>query len=215
MLPCDDFLENYASEELSREFKSTGFVVLPNALHESDRGRLLDKANAMCSVGIRKDFAMPQSRTPRHITSVSGVVTAEDVELMSSYNSKRLRRSIEKLVGASLTDCDNVIERVIITRLERAGDTHGWHLDDYAITMVMVLNAPEIVGGGYLEYAGDTGTKQVGLRPGDVYLMRADRLRHRVAPLRRSGLCRTILNFTFGLEGVVVRPNGSAEMLLR
>ena len=92
-----------------------------------------------------------------------------------------------------------------------AGDTHGWHWDDYAFALVWVLEAPPAGAGGGLERiagvpwhkgAVDVDAVLAASEPerhavssGSVYLLRADTAMHRVAPLlcdgRRDALCFT------------------------
>jgi hypothetical protein len=212
MLPSDSLLENAAWAE--DEFRRTGVAVFRSALRERERLRLLEKAEPMFQRGKRKDMLMPQSAmTPRHLEVVSGAVMNCDSDIMSSYRSRRLQESLSRIVGEEVVECDNEIENVILTRLSEPGDTHGWHLDDYAIAMIMILEAPRTATGGYVEYVQDAMIRRIELSEGDIYVMRSDKVTHRVAPITKREK-RTILNFTYGVKDRFVFPNGSAQTLL-
>lgn len=99
--------------------------------------------------------------------------------------------------------------------MTQAGDSHGWHWDDYTYSMVWVVDAPaDPADGGGLEFVPNTTWDKDQPRidwhlsnneilsgpvaPGMAYLLRADTALHRVAPLRREGLVRTVLVYTYG-----------------
>jgi hypothetical protein len=81
------------------------------------------------------------------------------------------------------------------------------HTDDYPLALVLFTEAPdEAADCGLLEHVPHatgldsltTGSARTAPhRPGDGYLLRSDISAHRVTPLRRSGLRRTVLNFAY------------------
>jgi len=100
----------------------------------------------------------------------------------------------------------------VASQLSHAGDTHGWHWDDYAYAFVWIMKTPPKTGGGSLEYVPHThwnrknpNVPQV-LRDhaihsrhpdeGSAYLLRSDTSLHRVAPLLQDA-SRLIINFVF------------------
>jgi hypothetical protein len=111
-------------------------------------------------------------------------------------------------------------EELIATRLESAGDTHGWHWDDYGFALVWVLRAPPPSDGAALEFV--TGVpwcktdprleailaERVPVRAhvagGTVYLLRTDTTLHRVTPLRRD-VRRDALCFSYAAARDVAR----------
>ncbi|MGW6389682.1 HalD/BesD family halogenase [Streptomyces sp. NPDC055103] len=103
------------------------------------------------------------------------------------------------------------VERHVLNVLHRPGDTHGAHTDDYPLALVLFLEAPpHPADGGLLEFhpgRGDLdaldapGTHRAHHRPGDAYVLRSDRTAHRVTPLDRPGLRRTVLNFAYTTPG--------------
>ncbi|MEU8435238.1 hypothetical protein AB0F18_20410 [Streptomyces sp. NPDC029216] len=87
------------------------------------------------------------------------------------------------------------------------GDTHGVHTDDYPYALVLFLEAPDTpADGGLLQYVPHTSALDVldngpvhtrHHRAGDAYLLRSDTTAHRVSPLSRPGVRRTVLNFAY------------------
>ncbi|MFE1382435.1 hypothetical protein ACFW6S_26190 [Streptomyces sp. NPDC058740] len=50
-------------------------------------------------------------------------------------------------------------------------------------------------------------------RAGDAYLLRSDTTAHRVTPLARAGVRRTVLNFAYTTADAAPRPTPSARRL--
>ncbi|WUI92082.1 hypothetical protein OHB21_13250 [Nocardia puris] len=124
------------------------------------------------------------------------------------------------VAGQAVYSCPYEPEQFVVTQLDRVGDTHGWHWDDYSFALVWVAECPDTVDGGFVECVPGTvwdkqqpGIEQV-LRdraihrleagPGQVYLMRASTTLHRVHPIRRGR--RTIVNMAFAAEDELSRP---------
>lgn len=124
------------------------------------------------------------------------------------------------MAGQAVYSCPYEPEQFVVTQLDRVGDTHGWHWDDYSFALVWVAECPDTVDGGFVECVPGTvwdkqqpGIEQV-LRdraihrleagPGQVYLMRASTTLHRVHPIRRGR--RTIVNMAFAAEDELSRP---------
>jgi hypothetical protein len=127
------------------------------------------------------------------------------------YGSDALLDLVSETAGERAFRIPYAPEEFVATRLERPGDTHGWHWDDYAFALVWVLAAPPASAGGILEViagvpweksAVDIDAVLAAREPerhafasGSVYLLRADNAMHRVTPLlgpgRRDALCFT------------------------
>jgi hypothetical protein len=120
----------------------------------------------------------------------------------SFYRSARLLELLSAVAGEPLVPVPYAPEELIATRLENAGDTHGWHWDDYGFALVWVLRAPPPEDGAALEYVtGVPWSKtdpridailaqrepvRVHIATGTVYLLRSDTTLHRVTPLHRN-----------------------------
>ena len=131
------------------------------------------------------------------------------------YRSETLLALVSAIAGEAVVPVPYVPEELIATRLEAAGDTHGWHWDDYSFALVWILRAPPAADGAELEFVADVPWCKASPRveeilaerervrtyvgPGTVYLLRADTTLHRVAPLRRDVL-RDALCFSYAAQ---------------
>jgi hypothetical protein len=131
------------------------------------------------------------------------------------YRSGYLVSLVGTIASEPIVPVPYVPEELIATRLEAAGDTHGWHWDDYAFALVWVLRAPPPADGAELEYVAGVPWRKAApgvdailaerpavrasLASGTVYLLRADTTLHRVTPLRRAAL-RDALCFSYAAE---------------
>ncbi len=196
-----------------RAFQENGLAVLRGFLCHDVLCQLRDRIGALSQRGMRKDFSMPQTNlSPRNMTVIGGAVMNAEPDVMRLYRSPSLRADLSEIVGNRISDCPELIENVIATVLSQPGDTHGWHYDDYPIALIMCLEAPGSDAGGMVELDRESHIESVQLHPGDAYLMRTDKVRHRVAPIVKQTK-RMILNFTYSFNGLDVTPNGSAPLL--
>lgn len=213
------------ADRLTLAFRTEPFVRISDAV--TDQGfEILNTALArLWATRFRKDIVVPQSgNSPRRMTVIGGRATNTCSQLVDLYRHSMVKDWCSQLVGFDVAECPNRDEDMIFTVLHRPGDTHGWHLDDYPIAFIIVLEMPRtgsLTGrdahmGACLEVEFFNGRRSIALSPGDIYVMRADLLRHRVRPLSRlfSGR-RVIANFTYARAGAVVHENGSADLLCR
>lgn len=182
-------------------------------------------AEALClveTVGVRRDLTMPATAfTPRRMRNVTRDQIAEHGSVIQRvYESAWVVEMLSKAAGESAYRCPYEPEQFVVTRLESAGDTHGWHWDDYGFALVWVAECSPVADGGFVECVPDTvwdkdnpGVEQIlrdrlvyalTLEAGDVYLMRTDTTLHRVHPIRRGR--RTIVNMAFAREDQLRAP---------
>jgi hypothetical protein len=168
--------------------------------------------------GVRRDFRMrPTGGTPRRMTNVAqSVIEANSALVTRIYDHPLLRSALRSIAQAPVFDCPYRPERYVVTKLHQAGDTHGWHWDDYSLAVVWVLRAPPLEAGGILQCVPGTRWDKKGPKvlaqfvghpvcsyhfaPHEAYLMNARTTLHRVYPLVREGAERLILNCAFALE---------------
>jgi hypothetical protein len=142
------------------------------------------------------------------MTTLGGHHIARESALVTTlYNDAGLLALLTALCGADVTTVPELVERHVLNILHRPGDTHGAHTDDYPLALVLFLEAPAQLGdGGLLEFVPglqdlkaleEPGTCRLHHPPGDAYLLRSDLTAHRVTPLTRPGLRRTVLNFAY------------------
>ncbi|MEU1861809.1 HalD/BesD family halogenase [Streptomyces gardneri] len=212
-------------QSLRRWFSADGYVALPGLLSSTGLATLGAEARRLEAEGVRRDFRMPcMADSPRHMTTLGGHRIADASPAITGlYEDRQLRRLLSSLHGEAVVTVHDPVERHVLNVLHRPGDTHGAHTDDYPLALVLFLEAPPSpAGGGLLEFHPDRsdldaldapGTRRVHHRPGDGYLLRSDRTAHRVTPLTRPGLRRTVLNFAYTTPGRQGATSSSASLL--
>ncbi len=175
---------------------------------------------------LRKDFLMPSSgHSPRHMSVISGHVLNQIPAIYDLYHDSRMREVLTKITefkekpspDEAVIIYEDPLENIVATKLDKSGDTHGWHKDDPALALIICLEAPPIGAGGELEYTlylrGHVEYEIVHLNVGDAYLLDANYSSHRVRPLTQDGVVRSILNLTYDYAFRMPNPNGSANLL--
>ncbi len=124
------------------------------------------------------------------------------------YESPSLRNFLGTIAGDELANCWEE-EWYLINRLEKVGDTHGWHWGDYPYTVIWIVEAPELEYGGMLQciphtvwdkknpqvnrYIVDNPIRSYHHQTAEAYFLKSDTTLHRVVPLNRD-ITRIILN---------------------
>lgn len=199
-------------------FDRCGYVPLPGLLPASTVADLREEIAAVLPLSKRRDFVMEcMDNTPRNMTTVGGLAIAErSPTIVDLYNDARLVSGISGVVGRSLEAAGDPVERHVLNMLHEAGDTHGFHTDDYPVALVLFIESPDCPDGcGKLEFCPVENVHEAQTRShavGDAYVLRSDRLRHRVQPIH-SGCRRTVLNFAYAVQGETVEHTPSASLL--
>ncbi len=213
-----DAFGRHGLEDVVAHFDRCGYVPLPGLLPENTVNTLQAEIAAMLPVSNRKDFLMEcMDNTPRHMTTVSGLAIAErSPAIVDLYHDPVLVDGISKVVGRNLEAAGDPVERHVLNMLHQAGDTHGFHTDDYPVALVMFIESPDCPDGcGRLEFCPVENVHDAQTRThavGDAYVLRSDRLKHRVQPIH-DGCRRTVLNFAYSVEGEEVLHTPSASLL--
>ena len=198
--------------DLRSAFARDGFVDVTPAVTCALRERVAAEATAALDRhGVRRDvrIAATGMSPRRYRVAPRDGIAASCPAAAAAYRSADLLALVANVAGEVVVPVPYVPEEFIATRLERTGDTHGWHWDDYAYALVWIAGAPPATAGAALERV--TGVPWDKTRPGieavlaertplrahvpagSVYLLRADTTLHRVAPLlcdaRRDALC--------------------------
>jgi hypothetical protein len=105
------------------------------------------------------------------------------------------------IAGQSVHRVPYAPEEYIINNQATHGDTHGWHWDDYSFALVHVVESPDPLSGGRIEYIPNVAwdKEQSGqcikaaleerlitsmhVQAGETYLMKTNTTMHRVSPL--------------------------------
>lgn len=211
--------------DAGHRFAADGYLALPGLLTAEGLAMLRREADSLEALARRRDFAMAcMDDSPRHMRTLGGHVIDEASELIPAlYLDRSLIGLVSGLVGEPVIEVADRVERHVLNILHRAGDTHGAHTDDHPYALVLFLEAPaEPTHGGLVHFLPRAASLReldsahactAHHRPGDAYLLRSDTTAHRVTPLVRPGLRRTVLNFAYTTPTALPRPTPSAAEL--
>jgi hypothetical protein len=160
--------------------------------------------------------------TPRSMTTVGQPVIKDEGPLIDAfYFAPVLLDFVGEVVGEQVHTCPYAGEHYVISRLDKSGDTHGWHWDDYTYGIILVLEAPHYTQGGFVQAVPNTAwdkenpdvygalissqVRSYALEPGDAYVVKTNTTMHRVHPIRGEGR-RTIVNMTLASTADLDRP---------
>lgn len=212
--------------EASLRFDDCGYIALPGLIAVDGLARLRAEVAGLEPLTKRRDFVMQcMGGTPRNMTTLGGQVISERAPAISNlYQSSLLIQALSDVLGNRVMVADDPVERHVLNILHKPGDTHGYHIDDYPIALVMFIESPTCSEGcGRLEFcpaadtsaaneSGHSGSHTRSHQAGDAYILRSDRLNHRVQPIH-DGCLRTVLNFAYGFDGEAVTHTPSASLL--
>jgi len=163
--------------------------------------------------GTRRELRFAETDyTPRRMRNLTRAqIAAASPIIRALYASGALLRAMSQVAGEPVHVCPYEPEQYVITCLEKDGDTHGWHWDDYTFALVWVVECPSVDDGGFVQCVpGTTWDKKspgihramvsspiysMELFPGDLYLMRTNTTMHRVFPVRNG--TRKIINMGY------------------
>jgi hypothetical protein len=189
-------------DEITRGFRADGYIEIEDLVPLNVlRAIREDVSDLVSRAAIRRDIHIPiTDNTPRYYSNVSRfAVDAHSKLIPAFYRSNSLRKLLCAITGEYLISVPYEPEHYVISRLHRKGDTHGWHWDDYAYALIMIIEATPKEAGGSVQFVPNThwnrsdpkindilGRHQVRERhppSGCSYLMRTDTSLHRVTPL--------------------------------
>lgn len=140
-------------------------------------------------------------------------ISENSLALMEIYSDQNLINLIKNIAGEDIHLCPYDPEKMVITSLQKKGDSHGWHWDDYSFAMIWVLRAPDKEKGGVVQCVPNTRWNRdkpeiisqfiaqsidaYYFPERSVYLMRSNTTLHRVYPIIDSTAERIILNNTY------------------
>jgi hypothetical protein len=210
--------------DLQQEFGRNDYVKLPGLIASQAFAHIRAEIEYLKRFTTKRSFIMEGYETPREMSTLGGAkILKEAPTIWSLYCHYELRNLIERIAGTKVYSCLHPNEFMVANFLNSPGATHGWHLDDPAFALIIVLEASSAEDGGSLEFIpnwfefcsqiGAFSDEKVGplveraradnliqVRhhlSGDAYFLRADRSLHQVTALRREGACRSALNLAF------------------
>lgn len=212
-----------AIADARRDIREKGFARVPWLVADTVKTAVAGQVVRLLALhSRRRDLACPETGgTPRRMRNVAQRHIAKSCPMIAElYRRRDLLDAMSVVVGEPVFECPYEPERFVITCLERGGDTHGWHWDDYRYALVWLIeNGPTGTGGlvqavpatrwdkrdPRVEHYVERGpVHTLELAAGDLYLMRTDTTLHRVTPLT-SGR-RVILNMAYAGEADLARP---------
>lgn len=204
----DDLRNDYADDTMVviRDFLPTD---LAQALAAEAR-LLLEQA------AERREVIIEQSGgTPRAYQSVGRDAIRRDGTLIPAFfDHAGIPAFLSEIVGEQLFRVPYAPEEFIINSQCQTGDTHGWHWDDYSFALIWVVDEPDVLSGGRVEFVprvrwdkSDTHSllhrtlaceaiRSVHVPAGCCYLLRAKDALHRISPLTGKTR-RTVIVFTY------------------
>lgn len=160
---------------------------------------------------VRRDMLIETTgNSPRYMRTVpQRFIESEGLVVPTIYGSDAVKGYLGAIARDTLKPCIKD-EEYIIAKLEKQGDTHGWHWGDYPYTMIWIIEAPEIDKGGLLQciphtewnkknprinwFLANNPIKSYYHATGEVYFLKSDTTLHRVTPIETEGTIRIILN---------------------
>lgn len=210
--------------ELRRNFAREHYVRLPDLLTQNVFAKLHIEINRVEQFGLKKSYRSKGTDTPRIMTALGGGRLLEHSPILTMlYIHHELWTLVQEIVDGPLYPPLHDQELIGVNYLLGVGDTHGWHLDDNAFTLMIIMEAPpEDQGGevqcipdwayhaqvlGYAEgeplapYVEQCYTKNLVRTyyhaPGEAYLLRADKTLHSVRGLTQEGARRVVIGFAY------------------
>ncbi|MFD9867142.1 hypothetical protein ACFXI8_25670 [Streptomyces niveus] len=221
------FAEKFDAEtvaDIRRQFEAEHIVPLRGLCPPEFLAAVRDEAcGIMDRYGVSHDLRFEiTDNTPRSMTTVGQPVIKDEGPLIDAfYFAPQMRELVGRVVGEQVHICPYEGEHYVISRLDKSGDTHGWHWDDYTYGIILVLEAPHYTQGGFVQAVPNTAwdkenpdvygalissqVRSYALEPGDAYVVKTNTTMHRVHPIRGEGR-RTIVNMTLASEADLSRP---------
>jgi hypothetical protein len=171
--------------------------------------------------GVRRELAFKETgNTPRRMRNVRRQEISEHGLIVPTlYSSTAMRTALSEVAGEEVLECPYEPEQYVITELVEAGDTHGWHWDDYSFALVWVIACPPLKDGGFVQCVPRTTWNKtdpqlhrqfvtqpiysIELFPGDLYFIRTDTTLHRVYPISNGR--RLIVNMGYAARRDLVK----------
>ncbi|PLW74927.1 HalD/BesD family halogenase [Cohaesibacter celericrescens] len=205
---------------LSAEFSSSHIVAITDLLPSHLKTAFHEEAARLLQQDAkRRDLTIDSTGgTPRHYQSVGrDVIKEHGTVIPAVFTSPDILAFLAQIADEPLHRVPYEPEEYILNSQNQTGDTHGWHWDDYTYALIWIVEAPDPLSGGRIEYVPQTQwdkdaprdalnsilqTREVRSRyveAGTCYLMKASTTLHRIAPLT-SNTRRTVVVYTFASE---------------
>ncbi len=211
-------------EQYREEYQKHGYVKFKGFINEELIDNMVNDLESVGELSDAKCFTMPGYQTPRKLSVLGGEKILSLIpNLGMLYFHHEIRDFIKLVRGVDVHSVKHVKEFMVVNMLQARGDTHGWHLDDPEMALVIFLKSPSVMQGGQLEYipgwdklcdkhginsdaCSKSNIEKVNAselvvtdrhEPGDAYLLNASRILHRVSPIQSKRAQRWVMNLAF------------------
>ena len=202
---------------LAEQFAKSDVVAIRDLLPQRLKDAFHEEATRLLDTDARRRDLNIESTggTPRHYQSVGrDVIKEHGMVIPAVFASPEIRAFLSEIAGEELHPVPYEPEEYILNSQNQTGDTHGWHWDDYTFALIWIVEAPDPLSGGRIEYIPHTKwdkeaprdalkdiltSREIAskyIEAGQCYLMRANTTLHRIAPLT-SNTRRTVVVYTF------------------
>lgn len=210
--------------EYREQFWRDHCCYLPGFLSPLGLQVLREEVRRLRASTVRKDFLMEcMDDSPRHMHTLGANYIHELSSLIPMFHlDAHFRRFLTNMYGDRVCSPQTEVDQFVLNDLQRKGDTHGAHFDDYPIAVVIAFEVPPPGTGGDVEYVPNAenlralesdAVRRLRLEPGDAYVLKTDTSAHRVAPLS-ADVARTVVNFVFSTERYVPRQTTPSASIL-
>jgi len=202
--------KNFDITEFGDRLNKDGIAYFPNFINSTLLKKLIKEADELLAAhGRRVDVLIPSTdNTPRKYVTVSRESVVKYAPTISDlYKSRSLVSFLSDLTQSVIVTCPYKPEQIVVNKMDEIDDTHGWHWDDYAYSLVLVLDAPSSNSGAQVEYIDGTSwdkstakvneylsnnsARSLQVSTGSAYLLLGKRVMHRVSPMLGLALERS------------------------
>ncbi len=213
-------LPRQQTQSLADSFQKNLVVQFANLVPPQIADQLQTEAHTLLTTkGKRRELTLAATGgTQRSYTSVDRHdIHANNGAIRKFFESTALRTYLSKVAGEQLHPVPFAPEEYIINSQNQSGDTHGWHFDDYSYALIWVVDAPDPLSGGRIEYVNfaewdkaaprdqliklltERSVQSIYVPSGTCYLMKARYVLHRVAPILNNTK-RSVIVFTYASQ---------------
>jgi hypothetical protein len=215
-----DSLSASLTAYLQDDYKHDTMVIFRELLPESLKREMEAEARSLLEAEAqRREVVIEQSGgTPRAYNSVGrDAIRKNGTYIPAFFDSDAILGFLSTIVGEPLYRVPYKPEEFIINSQGLTGDTHGWHWDDYSFALVWIVDEPDVLSGGRVEFVPriqwekqDTRSQlqrtlkseqiqSVHVPAGSCYLLQAKDALHRISPLTNETR-RTVIVFTYATK---------------
>ncbi|RPE04697.1 hypothetical protein BBB56_02360 [Candidatus Pantoea deserta] len=202
---------------LKSDYQSDLMVVIDDLLPQNIKLEMENEARTLLKEeSLRREVIIAESgNTPRAYDSVGrNIIREKGKYIPAFFDSPAILNFFMQVTGEKLYRVPYEPEEFIINSQNKSGDTHGWHWDDYSYALVWVIDEPDVLSGGRVEFIPRIPWRKTDTRDwiknvlkentvfsrhvsqGQCYLLRARDALHRISPLTSESR-RTVIVFTY------------------